>query len=456
MRIPKPDSCIGCPFYAKSQWFTPDKLTKSNIAIIAQAPGKHEEDGRKIADRVWHQGKREEIIAEVEPQPLIGPTGKWIEEEFWPLTKLGNWDGVGKCNILKCRPHDSNDLPDIKSRELRDAISHCTGAHLVIPDTVRYVLALGQISLYALTKQESVTDWRGYVIGSEGVGKVSYGIDEYYEPNGFVPYNIFSTLHPASLFQPGNKKYDYAVRADFVKFGEFIRGTWPIELPDLCLNLPTAIPKLIGFDTEYDPTDNNRLIMWSMADTQGHVWVIRAERSRYIDNVEKGTVVFTQNGLVDRPHLIGVMDIEKVLLEDTMLMDSVLWTGRPHDLNYLCSIHGRYNRHKHLSDNQPELYAGLDADTTLNHVGRGLMQQFRADPISWKYYVEKVRPLLEVINNAQEKGIMVYQERVGVIRELLEKQKEEYLYEARCLTGKEKFNLGSTKQVGEELYGEEN
>ena len=70
MPIPKPSSCVGCPFYELSPYITPDYYVKdSEICIVAQAPGKHEEYGTKLINYTYKNGKKLEVVETVRPQP---------------------------------------------------------------------------------------------------------------------------------------------------------------------------------------------------------------------------------------------------------------------------------------------------------------------------------------------------------------------------------------------------
>lgn len=458
MRILKDKTkCFGCPFYDKSEYLTPDSLKEdSEILILAQNPGEHEENGVKITGRDWYNGQSYPREINVTPQPLIGPSGDWIKRDFWPLTKLGSFDKVSKANVIKCRPNGKNELPIIKSKALREAIAHCTREYLRIPNNTRYILSLGVVSFYYLTGKQSLIDdhgsYRGYVLGLENPGYANYGVEEYYSPTGFEPLRIMPTIHPASLFK--NPKMHHAVLCDFDKFGRLVRGEWPLPLPDIKRSMPLEIPSLFGFDTEYDVYNNNELIMWSLADTKGNIYVIDAADSRFIDvGGDIHPSVITQNGLVDLPHLEKVIDTSKITLEDTMIAHSVLWTGEPHDLDYMCSIYGSYNRHKHLSGNDPYLYAGLDADTTINQVWRGMVREFKQDKESWRVYKNRLK-LLPIINKNQQKGILIDQERALLIGNLMKENMDRLNFEARVLTNNPKFKLSSPKQVGEYIYGE--
>lgn len=457
--------CAGCPFADKSEYFIPDRFVKnSEILILAQNPGQHEEDGQKIIDKHWINGKLEEEVAEVRPQPLIGPTGYWIQHDFWPLTKLDvDFNQVSKANVIKCRPDGTNELPKIESKVLRQAIAHCTREYLRLPESTRFVLSLGGVSWYYLTGMKSLQDkygsYRGYSVGvvnREHPTEEILGVTEYYDLHSVKDtLTVFPTLHPASLFK--NPKMHHAVLSDFAKFGRLVKGFWPRPLPNIIRKQPDIFPKIFGFDTEYNPNNPDDLIMWSMADLEGNVYVVDA-----IDTTDMtilpGSIVVTQNGLVDMPHIrkfIPERIFKTLNMEDCMLLHSVLHTGEPHSLDFILSMYGLYNRHKHLSNNNPYLYAGLDADTTLNHAWRGMIKEAKVDRESWNVYATKRKPLIPIIDKNQTFGLKVDQEKVDIIVNIMTDRMYRLSQEAKLLTGNPNFKLSSHKQNSNFIFPEE-
>jgi len=444
------------------------------------APGEHEQQGQRIIGDTWYKGKKQDICEMVHPQPLIGRTGKWLQDTFWPRTGIAYTD-VSKANILKCRPYGKNDLPSIGSTKsvngitvkmLKEAIAHCTHAHLHIPESTKYIMAMGGISLYALTglqgKNNGITNWRGWVLGKVRSnlhildGQV-LGVNSYYTPIHNDPHivNIYPVIHIASLFE---KPTLYrATLNDFTKFGRFVRGEWPGQIPSISLNeQPHTIPTYIGFDTEYDTEDNNRLEIWSLADVQGNIYVIDVTDGDFLPtlSIQPDTTVVTQNGLVDLPHFRKVFDVSSIRLEDCMLAWSVLFPGEPTNLDYMTSIAGGYNRHKHIRTTRERdtkyLYAGLDADTTLNHVWKYILNHFKHDPESWAEYARRRQPLLAIIERFQQRGIEVWTSRVEEVRSILDKEMITLQERAQEITGNPAFNIASPKQVSAGIYTEEN
>ncbi len=482
--IPLPPECAGCPFSSISKYFTPDKVVEgSEVFLLAQAPGAHEENGKFLTGYEYYGGVRHEKVFSVDPQPLIGATGKWLQEEFFPLTKL-DYSKVSKGNVLKCRPYGSNDLPNIGSNKtvngitvtrLKEAISFCTRTHLRIPSSTKHILAMGEISLYHLTGEEllnykaelsddgeprksTITEWRGWVLGKEKNGSALQGLTDYFDcsTRSNTTYNIYPVVHVASLFQ--NPRLYHATLLDFLKFGKLVRGEWPEKVPEFKVNyIPSTIPSTIGFDTEY--TQSNELTMWSMADVEGNIYVVDAEYSKLLQNLPEELMLVTQNGLVDLPHFLPLVPkgrVKKLLLEDCMLLHSVLWSNERHSLDYMLSKYGGLNRHKHLREVEDRelkhFYAAIDAHGTLNYVWKGLLKDAVEDKRAWAEYRLRRQPLLYPIRRYQERGVKVDQERVLLVKGLLDRELEEIHREAREVVGVEEFNIQSVKQVGAFLY----
>src|SRR5438132_4696208 len=102
--IPKPSACIGCPFYDKGDYFTPDTMIpNSKVLFIAQNPGDNEETGRKLVKRHWQGSQHFDETVQVTPQPLIGVTGQMFNNRFLPLSGLKR-DEISVANVIRCRP----------------------------------------------------------------------------------------------------------------------------------------------------------------------------------------------------------------------------------------------------------------------------------------------------------------------------------------------------------------
>lgn len=487
MKVPKNTYCVGCPFEHKGKYMVPDKINpQSEVMLIAQNPGLQEERGQKIVKYEWSGGKRWPIMEDVPAQPLIGSTGHMIATQLWKHVQAGvKFEDVSLANVIKCRPDNKNTLPPIEQRDTRLAIMHCTQHQMHIPPAVKYILALGQVSLWYTTRQKSVEDWRGYALpfrlDHDHVMAKPRPVDFYFDHTDARWHTtpiVMPTFHPASLFKGqfdgddsgqsgGNKRFFHAIHHDFMKFGQLIRGEWPLPLPAIQHNqVPDIWPTYAAFDTEYNP-DDYKVYMWSLADTAGALYVIddpRIVSKRIGADSTKLVTLIEQNLLADVRHLPLLMDTSKIkVIEDTMFAHSVLWTGEPHDLSYILSMYGQFNRHKHLGNiYEPDdihdidiLYAGLDAYTTLHHAWKGMLTEFKQDQRSWEVYRKYRLPLAYLIGNSEAKGIKVDRQRLQYIEELFVQEIATLQDAARQLTNDEYFNLGSSYQVADVIYDED-
>lgn len=106
---PKPNSCLGCPFYGDGQGFVDDEAPEgAQVIFVAQNPGE---------------------VEEIQARPLIGPTGQMLRNRF--VSKHLPGVSAGYANIVKCRWQQggrrSNNLPPLGSEAWKDVVKHCAG-----------------------------------------------------------------------------------------------------------------------------------------------------------------------------------------------------------------------------------------------------------------------------------------------------------------------------------------
>jgi len=208
---------------------------------------------------------------------------------------------------------------------------------------------------------------------------------------------------------------------------------------------------LLPFDTEYT-IDTNDLIRWSLCDTDNNLYCVESYNTPHDIHIEPGSVVIAQNALADIGHLANIVDFGRVTIEDLMLGHSVLYTGEPHSLNYIQSIFGAFNRHKHLSHDDPQLYSALDAYEPMYIWRTGLIPEFKKDKLSWNIYKKYRLPLITIIDKAQKAGIAMDNSRLQDIKETIESRLRYIKQRARDITGNDKFNIGGQKDLLKEIY----
>lgn len=479
MPILKPSSCFGCPFEKYGRFFTPDRMVKgSKVLFMAQAPGRDEEAGSRLEKRTYKtQYQYFDERTEVRPQPLIGVTGKMFEERFLPLSGLKRSE-VSLANAIRCRPglslglKDEDSLPGLPSTvRLEDsdavivkALKHCQEAHLKIPSSVKTIVTMGRYAMFALTgiqaaereygvRPEKVMEsWRGYGVDVPSFHRFSTVDTSKYHPLT-SEHRIYFTMHIAALLR--DKKYFHATLEDFAKLKRLLNHEWPGKLPTWFNRPPLGWPRYSTFDTEYVP-DTGELIRWSMCDHANldHVYCVEADRTSVQQiPVAPGSIILFQNVHADLPYVRPIVNLHHVKMHDMMLAHSVLWTGEPHNLNYIQSKYGSLNKHKHLSKDHPQLYSACDsfqpALMWLSH----FIPQFKQDRASWRVYNERRLELVSIIERAHDTGSRINARRLEQVGEIITERLEDYRSQARLLTDDPSFNLSGRKHMIEVLYG---
>lgn len=474
MQVLKPEACHGCPFYLKSKYYVPDMLIPgSTVMLMAQNPGASEEQGHRLIERNWVASKPVDITEEVPPQPLIGATGKLLNEKFLPLSGLVRQQ-VSTGNVIRCRPGHGlgmafDELPTLTNKmnlltsqaEVVKAIRHCKAAHFHLPSTVKTVIAMGNYAMYSLTGHTDISNWRGYVIRvprndillNQTADVTTYQDVRYPGKPGEV--DIFATLHIASLFKGDNKKYYHAVLRDFYKLKSFLSKKWPLQLPVWSACPPEMWPSQAAFDTEYNPNEDNELIRWSLCDTALNLYCVEASDSPRNIPVWQQSTVILQNALADITHLGNLIDISQVNLHDLMLAHATLYTGEPHSLNYIASIFGAFNRYKHLIHTEEQLYSALDAYEPMHIWQRFIMPEFSKDKASYRVYCNTMLPLINIIDESQKVGVKLNGERLMSVIQSMTQRITEIKQEVIELTGEPKFNIGGSKRLKELLYAKD-
>jgi uracil-DNA glycosylase len=477
MQMLKPSSCEGCPFYEYGKYYVPDKIVPgSKVMFVLQNPGPDEEAGLKLVKRHWQGRNYVDEKVSVDPQPLIGATGYDFEHKYLQRAGLQRSE-VSLGNAIRCRPGRalglrSDDLPKLttamklehSSAGIVNALNHCRDTHLHIPDSVELVVAMGRYAMFALTgiqneeteykkKVGVVESWRGYGVDHGAIWGKFKTVDTSFYHSFQTEKRIFFMMHLAALNYGANKKYAHAALQDMHKIKRILQGTWPMPLPRWSQTPPETWPTYAAFDTEYNPEENDALIRWSLCDTKGALYCVEADASygRTVP-VEPGSTVLMQNALADIGHLANIIDMSDVTVEDLMLADSVLWTGEPHSLNYINSKYGAFNRYKHLSKDNPQLYSALDAYEPMHVWKTHYIPEFRNDKQSWAIYRSYRVPLISIIDQAQRTGAKVDTGKLTEVQHILTERLAQIVAQGKEITGDSKFNVGGSKLLKEYIY----
>lgn len=432
--LPKPPSCSGCPFYGDGWGFVPDRIVPgAKLLIIGQNPGEEEE---------------------AKGAPYVGKTGQVMDKQYLPQTGFDRSE-VSIGNVLRCRKDHKNALPPITHVDVQEAIAHCTQAHAVIPSNTRLILAQGDYATLGTTGDPSSTEWRGWMIPYVGSPERGVHSRQVWTPV-LSSLPVLVTIHLARLFR--EPELTLPTLADWGKVKRFFNSRWPNPLPSIESLAPGTWPGKFAFDTEFDPT--GALVRYSMTDgvklycieAKDHLW------NPAVTNwpSQQPHAIF-QNIDADVGYLQALMGKQHQVtdwrLDDTMLAHSVLYSDMPHDLDFLGSLYAPTNRWKHLFQTNLRQYSAGDAWGTW-WVWRAFEAEFKNDVQSETIYRDSVLPLWRVIQKAERPGIRTWQPRVVVAEQQLAERVRQATLRAQAASGWP-INLGSTPQVGQQLYAVE-
>lgn len=480
--LPLPSSCEPCPFYQyrhhPGNGFVPDTVVPgSTVYFVAQNPGKDEVLGHRLLRRHFHGGSHyTDDYDEVTPQPLIGATGQMFTQRFLPLAGLAR-DQISVGNAIRCKPGlgipglKPDDLPPLTTTmtletskaAIVQALRHCRDTYLQVPSSTKVIMSMGRYAMFALTgiqkedveygkKQGVLESWRGY-----GVDANRSALGATIETQAYHPLTgdltIFFTMHIAALYHGDNQRFFNAALQDFRKLRLLLNGTWPQPVPTWSTTPPATWPAYAAFDTEYIVEHGNRLTRWSLCDSTHQVYCIEVDGTTTAKiPITPGSVVLLQNALADIGHLAGLVDFSAVQVEDMMLADSVLWTGEPHNLNFIASKYGSLNRWKHLAGDHPQMYSAMDAHQPMYMWRHHYIPMFKDDPLSWRIYKQHRLPLIAIIDKAQRTGAKTDTARLAEVQAILHARLASSLERARILTQNPLFALGGQKDMTAALY----
>ncbi len=426
----KPVECQGCPFYGKSPDMVPDEIHEgAAVYYVAQNPG------------------AEEVV---QGRPLVGKTGAVFEVKYLKDAGLTRED-VSIGNAIRCRVGNSNDLPKLTETATRDAIRHCTAAHFRVPEGTQLIVAGGDYATWMLTGHtisdgDSSTGWRGYLCPwIEHPPRVQES--PWVPISGDVP--VLVTMHLARLFR--EPVYTLATRMDWSKIPRILRGTWPRRPPVFRESPPVPLPSAFTFDTEFwgadpSPTLIRYSLAWGVNDHDACVVEVAQHRPLVWNGMPRLVSQYTPADLRHWASLTRSRDVwHDFLIEDTVWKHAVLWSDHPHDLNYLGSIYSSFNRWKHLSASDPQVYSALDA-IGLWEVDQALERELTADARSRAVWETIDRPALGEFVRAQYHGIRTDPRRVSEVVGLLGGELQSAQARARATVG------WPIPQVAHQLY----
>lgn len=386
--------------------------------------------------------------------PFIGKTGILQEKTFFPLAGFTRSE-VSLGNTIRCRVDGGNDLPRLDDPITQLAIRHCTQTHFTVPEQCSVIIAAGVYALWMLTgkglkARHTLSAWRGYALPLEHPWLDSAFRSDIWTP-GSHEVVVLPTIHIAALFR--DPTMTYPTKRDWAKVRRVLAGTWPVALPEISQDAPEVWPRYSAFDTEYVVEVNGRpgpMTRYNLYDIEeDRLWVIENEGEIAPTIVPERPRVVMHNAEADIDFLEALIN-SSYTLEDTMYADSVLWSGLPHDLDFLGSLYATTNRWKHLDQYNPIVYAGADAVGTAA-VWKALEAQFHRDPLSETAYRERRLPLIPIIHRGRQAGIRTDQARAKQAVTAITGRQQLTQAQAMASVGWP-INLQSLKQVSSWLY----
>lgn len=291
---------------------------------------------------------------------------------------------------------------------------------------------------------------------------------------------VLATLHIAAVNR--NPALKLATKIDWDKGKRYLQGRWPVPLPEIHRELdPHMFTPESAWDTEYIP--EYRILLRFSVYTGERLYVIENSKTLHatlsrcyrqkFGGTTKGVFpglhlelqdlswqyterradcrMFFQNGVADLPYLATLFPNQAVIaVEDEMLAHSVLFGQEAHSLDYMHSLCGSTNRYKHLDKLNPVVYSAGDALAQWE-VWRWIEGRFAKDPDSERVYRTSVLPLIPVILESEEAGVLIDQAQVSRGVEYLRGEMDDSTKLAQAVSGY-KLNLGSSQQVGVQLF----
>lgn len=437
--------------------FVPDEwVAGSTVVILAQNPGANEER---------------------EGRPMCGRTGELMDTAFIPLANLERGKNVSVANILKCRWTDQGKKVDaLPTGEVYDqAVAHCTGAHLHIPESITHIVLQGKHALNwgaaptatLLGEPLAMGQWRGHSIRDHRFGPTRH---------------VYAVEHLASVMR--DPKLWWVTELDWRKVDAWANGYWPDPIPPY-LPYGTATwqegeqwfasarqgARYLVIDTEYvgggHPATPGFLTYCGLGyrDTTGvHGLQINWEaappwlRQRFSDQLRslvKTVPTVFQNFAADMPVLrkhCGIAYDQYIKIHDTMLSHAILYCELPHSLEFQASIYGRYPKLKHLAVVDTPLYNWGDVIETMA-MFEGHQRGFQADKAAEQVYITQSLALIPLLLDSMGAGLFVNQGRVLQAKEEYEQKVRQAVALAQVYVGWP-INLGSDDQVKYYAYTE--
>lgn len=316
----------------------PEGPTSAKIAFIGEAPGANEEK---------------------ELRPFVGQSGVLFNNVLSAVNI--HRPACRLTNVVKERPPNNNIKVFI---DLDKKVPVLTDAYRSYEDALydelsrldaNVLVPLGNVPLYALTRNRGILGWRGSILSTEIAGKAR---------------KVIPTIHPAALL-PGRGKYvwKYAVMRDLTRIKE--ESLFPeIVLPERELLIAETKEealayiakcregKQVGFDIEvsikshemfsiaFSPNDKESMSIPIFGPEERVKYFSPKDEAEIWDAVagllaDRSVVKIAQNAIFDSWMLKWKFGMEVTPVRDTMIAHAILYPDIQKDLGYLTSIYTR-------------------------------------------------------------------------------------------------------------------
>lgn len=416
--LTKPLSCRSCPLYGTGVGYVPDHYPLDVRTVL--------------------------IRASPEIQDII--QGRWVSEYYYdkyflPLAGESR-ETIGTSHLLRCRwsrATGKNPLPT--AGELREAVACCSLLAKEIPSTVTLQIVEGAVwkNRYPHLPLE---DWRGFLAPPEEG-----------QPRTLAMKDIQAFHTDSALL--------LTLQNDWQRVRAFHQGKWPSSLPQTTLWGSRALwlmnlqaQEKVVIDTEYTyPGDPHLLICGLYAPSLGTLQWAQGSSLQELTQFLKELIA--SHGVIFHNSFADLYAIEfncgltyqdyKAGIDDSMLLDAVLWSERSHRLEYLASLYGTQEKLKHLAEENPLLYNQGDVIET-HAVFKALEKQARMDTQAWSVYQTLMLPLIPIVHDTQKCGIAIDLEGTEQLAVQLEAQIQAAIRVAELYVGFP-LNLGSPFQL---------
>lgn len=414
-------------------------LKDAKIIIIGEAPGAEEEK---------------------EGRPFVGSSGKLLND---CLLKAGiNRDDCYITNVIKVRPpHNKLDRLGELGFVIEDFLAELF--HEIREVNPNIIIALGNTPLRALTKQESISKWRGSILSTE-YGKVIPA----FHPAACIrqwswvyilTHDLRRAKKESEFPEIRRKERTYIINPNFediIKYLDLMKDS-PFITVDFETYMYSGLIRCLGIGNSTTeamsiPFLKEMKPIWSIEEEKA-IWLKLAEVL-----INPKTTVIAQNAQFELLQFYPYLKDKLTIGFDTMRAHALVYPEFPHGLDFLTSIYtdmeyykdeGKISTEKGRDFNTLQTYNCKDIVAT-HESALKLMDELRELDLT-EFYFSYDNPLMHLLLKMQMKGVRIdvkklEEHKVRIDKEITDLQsklEEELGYS---------LNVKSNKQMTKFLY----